>query len=609
VDSSESDKKEIVNKDKSKPISSTPITGTPWCVVWTGDHKVFFYNPSTKTSVWEKPAELVDRPDVDRLLKAPPSNDANNRNDEVNKGSAHRQKNTEQASMTSEKRKTDIQESVPEKKPRKELDAVKESPKVSSAEQEAAILRETLPFEERVDMFKKLLEEKEISAFSTWEKELHKIVFDQRYLLLTSKERKAVFDDYVRDRAEQEREERRKQYKKGREDFKKLLEECKVTTKTRFSSFCQTAGKDDRFKVVEKMRERENLFNEYQNDLRRREREEKNERKDRCKKEFLQLLKEVHEKEPFEKTTRWSEVKDDLRDDPRYKLIESSSEKEELFHQFMSTYVTSSGEEEGKGESGGTVGAVLEAGEDQREREKKERMEASLREREKEVARSLSSHMREREKEQEKLKRSEAIETFTALLIDLIRSEEYSWREGKKVIKKDKRIDLCSILSREEKENLFDQHIEGLLRKKKEKFRELLSEVKGIHLKTEWRDVRRQVKEDPRYLKFSSSDRKCEREFREYLKDRLLQAKNEFREFLRETKILTYKSKKMIDESDQHLQDIIAVLQNDQRYLILDCVEDERREILMEYIEELDRKGPPPPPTASEPPSNPLKKK
>lgn len=320
------------------------------------------------------------------------------------------------------------------------------------------------------------------------------------------------------------------------------------------------------------------------------------------KKEFFQLLKEVHEKEPFEKTTRWSEVKDDLRDDPRYKLIESSSEKEELFHQFMSTHVTETGgDKDGEG--------VGEAEEDQREREKKERMEASLREREKEVARELSSHMREREKEQEKLKRSEAIETFTALLIDLIRSEEYSWREAKKVIKKDKRIDLCSILSREEKEKLFDQHIEGLLRKKKEKFRELLSEVKGIDLKTEWRDVRRQVKDDPRYLKFSSSDRKCEREFREYLKDRLIQAKNEFREFLRETKILTYKSKKMIDESDQHLQDIIAVLQNDQRYLILDCVEDERREILMEYIEELDRKGPPPPPTASEPPSNPLKKK
>ncbi len=43
------------------------------------------------------------------------------------------------------------------------------------------------------------------------------------------------------------------------------------------------------------------------------------------------------------------------------------------------------------------------------------------------------------------------------------------------------------------------------------------------------------------------------------------------------------------------------VFQNDKRYLILECVEDERRKILMQYIEDMDRKGPPPPPTASEP--------
>lgn len=33
--------------------------------------KVFFYNPTTKTSIWEKPPELKDRPDVDKLLKHP----------------------------------------------------------------------------------------------------------------------------------------------------------------------------------------------------------------------------------------------------------------------------------------------------------------------------------------------------------------------------------------------------------------------------------------------------------------------------------------------------------------------------------------------------------
>lgn len=46
-------------QDKSRPISSTAISGTPWCVVWTGDSRVFFYNPSTRTSVWEKPEDLI----------------------------------------------------------------------------------------------------------------------------------------------------------------------------------------------------------------------------------------------------------------------------------------------------------------------------------------------------------------------------------------------------------------------------------------------------------------------------------------------------------------------------------------------------------------------
>lgn len=55
--------------DKSKPVSSSPVSGTPWCVVWTGDNRVFFYNPTTKTSVWERPPELVGRADVSEMMK------------------------------------------------------------------------------------------------------------------------------------------------------------------------------------------------------------------------------------------------------------------------------------------------------------------------------------------------------------------------------------------------------------------------------------------------------------------------------------------------------------------------------------------------------------
>ena len=41
--------------------------------------------------------------------------------------------------------------------------------------------------------------------------------------------------------------------------------------------------------------------------------------------------------------------------------------------------------------------------------------------------------------------------------------------------------------------------------------------------------------------------------------------------------------------------------QNDKRYLVLECVSDERERILQDYMEELHLKGPPPPPTATNP--------
>lgn len=59
----DAEKAKIASKplDKSRPISSTPISGTPWAVVWTGDSRVFFYNPSTRSSVWDRPEDLIGR--------------------------------------------------------------------------------------------------------------------------------------------------------------------------------------------------------------------------------------------------------------------------------------------------------------------------------------------------------------------------------------------------------------------------------------------------------------------------------------------------------------------------------------------------------------------
>jgi len=57
---------------KCKPIEYKAIDGSQWCVVWTNDGQVFFYNPGASTSVWDRPLELKNRTDVDRLVNSVP---------------------------------------------------------------------------------------------------------------------------------------------------------------------------------------------------------------------------------------------------------------------------------------------------------------------------------------------------------------------------------------------------------------------------------------------------------------------------------------------------------------------------------------------------------
>lgn len=40
--------------------------------MWTRDGRVFFYNPTEHISLWERPAVLVGRTDVDKLVNEPP---------------------------------------------------------------------------------------------------------------------------------------------------------------------------------------------------------------------------------------------------------------------------------------------------------------------------------------------------------------------------------------------------------------------------------------------------------------------------------------------------------------------------------------------------------
>merc|ERR1719341_1473733 len=83
---------------------------------------------------------------------------------------------------------------------------------------------------------------------------------------------------------------------------------------------------------------------------------------------------------------------------------------------------------------------------------------------------------------------------------------------AKKLLKKDGRWDMIEgNLEKSERERLFDDHIDHLIAKKKESYRSLLEEHKDLPLDATFKDIKKKINEDPRYTKFSSSDKKCEK--------------------------------------------------------------------------------------------------
>ncbi|KAK2519509.1 hypothetical protein Q9233_011935 [Columba guinea] len=257
----------LVNEDDStsngsKPVASTPVPGSPWCVVWTGDDRVFFFNPTMQLSVWEKPLDLKHRGDINRLIEDPP----------------HKRKLEPAATdkcLSSCPREENDDFSIKTKRNKTEDPQAADQGKAETEEKskEPSAPQVTPPLEERITHFRDMLLERGVSAFSTWEKELHKIVFDPRYLLLNSEERKQIFEQFVKTRIREEYKEKKNKLLLAKEEFKKLLEESKLSPRTTFKEFAEKYGRDQRFRLVQKKKDQEHFFNQFILILKKRDKE------------------------------------------------------------------------------------------------------------------------------------------------------------------------------------------------------------------------------------------------------------------------------------------------------------------------------------------------
>jgi transcription elongation regulator 1 len=453
-------KEESPDKEKEqptdRPIASRPIPGKAWRIVFTGDKRVFFFNPISKVSVWEVPKELSSVANLGKLMEPPggktesDDSDMGDEQEEINSGGIEGmgEEGGDEDEPASKKAKTEDDSDT-------KVDTM-------SAEDRAANLRATLSVEERQKLFQEMLRERNVSAFSTWDKELPKFVFDERYLLLTPRERRGAFDVYVKTRAEEERREKSKKLREKKDDYKKLLEESKLTIKSTFSEFSNRHGRDSRFKGIEKMREREALFNEFLTELKARQKEEAREQEEKVRTDFFAMLSERRSLKPH---SSWNKVRGKFEHDKRYKAVDGSRMRETLFQEYISRLAQDGTEGDGNEES-------------KKDRERRDRIETSLREREKEVRKAREDQSKEWHFSREQHRKEETLGRFKAFLTDMVRDSELSWRDAKHVLKKDHRWSDFSLLESSERQQLFEDHIQLLKNKKRKGFHQMLKDAK-----------------------------------------------------------------------------------------------------------------------------------
>jgi len=167
---------QVTTWDKPDELkSAAELAAGNWKEYIADSGKKYYYNTVTKESVWDEPQILKDLRNQPQDIKAPTTPPEDGKTD----------------------KKDDLYSSQ----------------------------------EERVEAFKKLLEEYSVTATWTWDMTMRVIIHDDRYKALkTLGERKQALSEFQAEKRKQEREEKRKRDNKTRENMVQMFRECEHLT-------------------------------------------------------------------------------------------------------------------------------------------------------------------------------------------------------------------------------------------------------------------------------------------------------------------------------------------------------------------------------------------
>ncbi|XP_006406474.2 pre-mRNA-processing protein 40B isoform X2 [Eutrema salsugineum] len=213
---------------------------------------------------------------------------------------------------------------------------VVESERVDSQLEEKQIHQENFSYNnksEAVDVFKYLLKSVNVGSDWTWEQAMREIINDRRYgVLRTLGERKQAFNEFLVQMKRAAEEEKVARQKKRYEDFRRMLEEClELTPSTRWSKAVTMLEDDERFKDVEREKDRRNIFEDHITDLKEKERVKALEDRKRNITEYRRFLESCNFIKP---NSQWRKVQDRLEVDERCSRLEKIDQLE-IFQEYL----------------------------------------------------------------------------------------------------------------------------------------------------------------------------------------------------------------------------------------------------------------------------------
>lgn len=534
-------------KDRLRPISSKQIGKSEWKIVTTFAGQVYYYNFVTGLTTWKLPEDFYNNVVINEAeeetkpVKHEPTQPIENK---VNNGQ------DSESEVDEESGESSFEDEIDPIPSDNEIEEVNSD--IDSHEDDTLTLDrlKAMSHQEQIDHFNEMLKELDVDRHSSWTTIHPKVISDIRFNAISSiVEKRAIVENYIKTLKKEFKKQKKERRKTLQDDFFTLVDEAlKNDRHISFRDFVRQFSDRKQFKALKN--EHESLFNNRKDQARQKRKEDFK----KAEEEFISLLQDhVADIITESPSLHWEDIKNDLRDDPRYHLDTLMREdRANLFYDFkksMRTY--------------------------------RNRNDLNNHKHIKEATRQKS--IMDRRNRELKIKHLKATEEahFKALLAEYVKSPSKPWAYWSEELERDPRFH-AKYLSASDKEHLFSQRVDSILDFKETNFLQLLRENGQISISTSWDEAKEILSSDSRYISLNDEERRV-LIFKKYISDSKSKMERDLITLLDETKI----NPKINIHEKKERTDLIELIRGDHRWRQLEPFHEMRQSIFEKYISDL----------------------